>query len=155
MQVHQRTAQTGKYYAPDVEPSVDSSLPILSVEGLSTRDLPHPMLVHATTVHSDTTGSGQSRQFLGSDMRAAYAPGVTLDGQGQTVGLVELGPKSLTLPNNRAVVVLAATLSLQTFGAETNLAGVFNATGIYTDGSSFSADGGLDAGGAAYSANLL
>jgi hypothetical protein len=51
--------------------------------------------------------------------------------------------------------VLAATLSLQTFGAETDLAGAFNATGIYTDGSSFSADGGLDAGGSAYSANLL
>jgi Pro-kumamolisin, activation domain len=96
MQVHQRTAQTGKYYAPDVEPSVDSSLPILSVEGLSTRDLPHPMLVHAKTVLSDTTGSGQSGQFLGSDIRAAYAPGVTLDGEGQTVGLVELGPYNLS-----------------------------------------------------------
>jgi subtilase family serine protease len=96
MQVHQRTAQTGKYYAPDVEPSAISSLPILSVEGLSTRDLPHPMLVHAATVHSDTTGSGQSGQFLGSDIRAAYAPGVTLDGEGQTVGLVELGPYNLS-----------------------------------------------------------
>jgi subtilase family serine protease len=96
MQVHQRAAQTGKYYAPDVEPSVDNSLPILSVEGLSTRDLPHPMLVHAQTVHADTTGSGQSGQFLGSDIRAAYAPGVTLDGQGQTVGLVELGPYNLS-----------------------------------------------------------
>jgi subtilase family serine protease len=58
MQVHQRTGQMEKYYAPNVEPSVDSSLPILSVEGLSTRDLPHPMLVHAQTVHADTTGSG-------------------------------------------------------------------------------------------------
>jgi subtilase family serine protease len=31
MQLHQRTAQTGKYYAPDVEPSLDSSLPILDI----------------------------------------------------------------------------------------------------------------------------
>jgi len=29
-------------------------------------------------------------------MRAAYAPGVTLDGSGQTVGLIELGPYNLS-----------------------------------------------------------
>lgn len=96
MQMHQRATATTKYYAPDVEPSVVSSVPILSVVGLSTRELPKPMLVHANTVHADTTGSGQGGQFLGSDMRAAYAPGVSLDGAGQTVGLVELGPYNLS-----------------------------------------------------------
>ena len=96
MQVHQRTAQTGKYYAPDVEPSVDSSLPILSVESLSTRDLPQPHAGSRDDGDSDTTGSGQSGQFLGSDIRATSAPGVTLDGEAQTVGLVEFGPYHLS-----------------------------------------------------------
>ncbi|HZC43855.1 MAG TPA: S53 family serine peptidase, partial [Acidobacteriaceae bacterium] len=97
MQTHQRADQARKYYAPDVEPTVDSSLPILTIVGLSTRDLPHPMLVHAKSdARGLTTGSGQNGQFLGSDMRAAYAPGVTLDGAGQTVGLVELGPYNVS-----------------------------------------------------------
>ena len=36
-----------------------------------------------------------------------------------------------------------------------NLAGAYNATGIYSDGATFAATGGLDAGGTAFSANLL
>jgi len=36
-----------------------------------------------------TTGSGPGGAFMGHDFRAAYAPGVTLDGAGQTVALVE------------------------------------------------------------------
>ncbi len=63
--------------------------------------------------------------------------------------------KSFTLPDNRAVIVFAASLSDLQVGAEVNLARNYNATGIYTDGSTFPADGGLDAGGTAYSANLL
>ncbi len=63
--------------------------------------------------------------------------------------------KSLTLPANRSVILFAASLSLQDFGHEVNLADAFNAVGVYTDGSSFSNTGGLDAGGTAYSANLL
>ncbi|WP_263384175.1 S53 family serine peptidase [Granulicella arctica] len=96
LQVHQNKTENHTYYAPDVEPSVGGSLPILSVVGLSTRERPHPMLVHANTVVANTTGSGASGQFLGSDMRAAYAPGVSLDGAGQTVGLIELGPYNLS-----------------------------------------------------------
>jgi hypothetical protein len=63
--------------------------------------------------------------------------------------------KSLTLPNNSNVLVLAATLVSPHLGTPANLASAFDATGIYTDGSTFSASGGLDGGGAAYSANLL
>ncbi len=63
--------------------------------------------------------------------------------------------KSFTLPKNRDVVLLAATLSDLPLGAEVNLARSYNATGIYTDGTTFAEDAGLDAGGTAYSANLL
>ncbi len=107
MQMHAQPAAAGKqarnYYAPDVEPTVPTvptvpdSVPILSVVGLSTRDLPHPMLVHGNTVsRGNTTGSGTGGQFLGSDMRAAYAPGIALAGAGQTVGLIEFGPYNLS-----------------------------------------------------------
>ena len=93
-----KSGQPPTYHAPDVEPTIaDPSVPILTVVGLSTRDLPHPMLVHADTVsRGDATGSGTGGQFLGSDMRAAYAPGVALDGAGQTVGLIEFGPYNLS-----------------------------------------------------------
>ena len=95
-QLATKAAAPGTYYAPDVEPSIAASVPILSVVGLSTRELPHSMLKRADTVQPNTTGSGPNGEFIGSDMRAAYAPGVSLAGAGQSVGLVELGPYNLS-----------------------------------------------------------
>ncbi len=94
MQMHARTASAGKYYAPDGEPTVAESVPILSIEGLSSREQPHPMLVHSPAGARPqlTTGSGPGGYFLGSDMRAAYAGDTPFAGAGQTVGLIELGP---------------------------------------------------------------
>jgi Pro-kumamolisin, activation domain/Fibronectin type III domain len=96
MQMYQHPTENRTFFAPDVEPSVDAGLPILSVEGLSTFSLPHSMLKRRSPeqqVHSDaTSGSGPGGQFLGSDMRAAYGGGTSLDGSGQAVGLIELGP---------------------------------------------------------------
>jgi predicted alpha-1,6-mannanase (GH76 family) len=63
--------------------------------------------------------------------------------------------KSLTLPSDRNAVLLAATLTNQDFGQPVSLASSFDAIGLYTNGSTFSPTGGLDAGGTAYSANLL
>jgi hypothetical protein len=98
MSVYQHPTENRTFYAPDVEPTVDAGLPILSVDGLSTFFLPQPMLQKALPnagVHSDQTGSGPGGEFLGSDMRAAYGGGTTLDGAGQAVGLIELGPYRL------------------------------------------------------------
>ena len=64
-------------------------------------------------------------------------------------------PKTLTLPKNKNVVVLAATLANRQSGREIDLAGFYNASGLYTDGTAFSAKGGIDGGGSAYSASLL
>jgi hypothetical protein len=97
--LYQHPTEDRKFYAPDLEPTIESGFPILSVHGLTDFDLPHSMLKRASTeeaVHSNQTGSGQDGQFLGSDMRAAYAPGVALDGTGQSVGLIELGPYNLS-----------------------------------------------------------
>jgi subtilase family serine protease len=99
MKQYKHPTENRIYFAPDVEPTVEAGLPILDIQGFSNYDLPHPMLKRATAsqlANSYTTGSGPGGQFLGSDMRAAYAPGVTLNGTGQTVGLVELGPYNLS-----------------------------------------------------------
>ena len=92
--MYQHPTEHRSFYAPDVEPTVESGVPLVGIAGLSNFNPPRPMLKQASTtgVRSYTTGSGPGGQFLGSDMRAAYAPGVALDGSGQVVGLVELGP---------------------------------------------------------------
>ena len=98
MFLYQHPTENRNFYAPDVEPTVDAGVPVLSVDGMSNFSLPHPMLRRAQPnagVHSDQTGSGPGGQFLGSDMRAAYGGGTALDGTGQVVGLIELGPYRL------------------------------------------------------------
>jgi hypothetical protein len=98
MQSYQHPTESRTFYAPDVEPTVDSGLPVLSVDGLSTFNLPRPMLKRANpneSVHSNTTGSGPGGEFLGSDMRTAYGGGTALNGSGQAIGLIELGPYRL------------------------------------------------------------
>lgn len=99
MQVYQHPTENRTFYAPDVEPTVEPGLPVLSVVGMSTFSLPHPMLKRALLtdrVLGQTTGSGQGGQFLGSDMRTAYGGGTSLNGAGQVVGLIELGPYRLS-----------------------------------------------------------
>jgi hypothetical protein len=63
--------------------------------------------------------------------------------------------KSVTLPNNNKVIVLAMALANEP--ATASLASYFNRAGMYTDGTSFTnpPTGGLDGVGAAYSATLL
>jgi hypothetical protein len=98
MKQYQHPTENRKFFAPDVEPTIEPDLPILDIQGFSNYNLPHSMLKRADShsATSFTTGSGPNGQFLGSDMRAAYAPGVTLDGIGQVVGLIELGPYNLS-----------------------------------------------------------
>jgi len=97
MQVYQHPTENRTYFAPNVEPTVESGLPILGVSGLTNRVRPHPMLRKASPssfVQSNQTGSGPGGQFLGSDFRAAYySAGVAnpLTGSGQALALSELG----------------------------------------------------------------
>ncbi len=60
---------------------------------------------------------------------------------------------SITLPTNANVVVLAITLT--NGPTAVNLSSAYSRTGIVTDGTTFSASGGLDLNGSAYSGNLL
>ena len=95
MQVYQHPTEARMFYTPDVEPSLDLTVPILHISGLDNFIVPRPMSLKATPLNDLTkimpaSGSGPSGLYMGKDFRAAYAPGVTLDGSGQTVGLLEL-----------------------------------------------------------------
>ncbi len=80
-----------EFYAPDVEPSVETNVHILDVSGLDNYTLPHPMLHVVSPAGSavPSTGSGPLGNYWGIDFRNAFVPGVELDGSGQMVGLVD------------------------------------------------------------------
>jgi uncharacterized repeat protein (TIGR03803 family) len=96
MRVYQHPTEARTFYAPDAEPSLDLDVPVLGISGLDNFILPHPMNLKTAAFDTDTnatayvTGSGPSGYFIGNDFRAAYAPGVALNGAGQSVGLFEL-----------------------------------------------------------------
>jgi subtilase family serine protease len=82
----------GEFYAPDREPTVTANVTVLDVSGLDNFTPPQPMSLTTRALNAaapNVTGTGPYGYFIGKDFRAAYAPGVTLTGTGQTVGLLE------------------------------------------------------------------
>ena len=94
MGVYQHPTEARTFYAPDADPTIELAVPILAVCGLDNFVLPRPMNLKQTFDSANatpyTSGSGPGGYFLGNDFRAAYAPGVALNGAGQAVGLFEL-----------------------------------------------------------------
>jgi uncharacterized repeat protein (TIGR03803 family) len=97
LHTYQHPTEARTFFAPDVDPSLDVSAPVLSVSGLDDFVLPRPCGLETNLLRGKagaaaalTTGSGPIGNFLGRDFRNAYAPGVALDGSGQAVGLFEL-----------------------------------------------------------------
>jgi hypothetical protein len=85
-------ALRGSFYAPDREPSLDLDTKVLDISGLDNFVLPQPMNLKTMSLseaRAYVTGSGPEGYFIGKDFRAAYAPGVSLTGSGQVVGLLE------------------------------------------------------------------
>jgi uncharacterized repeat protein (TIGR01451 family) len=78
------------FFAPDAEPSVDATLPILSVQGMNNYVQPHPFLERMPAAKiKPGIGSAPGGGYMGSDFRNAYAPGTALNGSGQIVGLLQ------------------------------------------------------------------
>ncbi|MFC5865276.1 S53 family peptidase [Acidicapsa dinghuensis] len=91
MGVYQHPTENRTFYAPDREPTTDSSVRLWHIAGLDDFSPPRPMLRFAKdNVHTDQTGSGPNGQYLGSDMRAAYYGGTALTGAGQSIGIFGL-----------------------------------------------------------------
>jgi len=87
---YQHPTEARTFYAPDVEPSVPSSLKILDISGLSSYARPHPMIhVDPASNPKPNAGSGPGNTYRGNDFRVAYVPGTSLTGIGQSVALVQ------------------------------------------------------------------
>ena len=93
MHLYKHPTESRTFFAPDVEPSVNLTVPILEISGLNNYSLPHSRLktrsVGEAQRLSSNSGSGYGGSFRGTDFRAAYVPGVSLNGSGQMVGLLE------------------------------------------------------------------
>jgi hypothetical protein len=83
------------FYAPESEPALDLSVAVLQVAGLDNYSLPHPAnlrvkkLSERTANATANSGSGPGNSYLARDFRAAYVPGVSLTGSGQSVALLQ------------------------------------------------------------------
>jgi hypothetical protein len=94
MHVYQHPTEPRTFYAPDREPTVPANLTIVDVSGLNNYELPHPknlqqMSPEQIAETKPNAGSGTNQLYQGNDFRAAYLPGVSLSGAGQTVALLE------------------------------------------------------------------
>lgn len=93
IKVYQHPTEGRTFYAPDADPSVDIGVAVLAIKGLDNVILPHANLRQTPVQPSGSpqplAGSGTNGYYLGKDFRAAYVPGVSLDGTGQTAALVE------------------------------------------------------------------
>jgi subtilase family serine protease len=95
MRTYQHPTENRTFYAPDVEPSVEVDVPVVDIQGLSDFSRPHPKLhrMDAAALANAMPQNGSSPDgsgfYFGNDFRNAYAPGTTLTGAGQMVGLLE------------------------------------------------------------------
>ena len=91
LRVYPHPKESRTFYAPDTEPSVDASVPVLDISGLNNYVVPRPKYLKAAPgINAAKAGSGPNGLgYMGNDFRAAYIPGVTNTGAGQSVGLVE------------------------------------------------------------------
>jgi len=104
--VYKDPSEERTFYSPDREPTVNLPFQLWHITGLDNNSKPHPLFVRKSDyakahgiatkdVKSNTTGSGPSGSFLGSDMRAAYYQGTALTGSGQNIALFELAGSDL------------------------------------------------------------
>lgn len=97
LRVYQHPTENRTFYAPDTDPVISSGIPISHITGLDNFLIPRPLVKimrrsgnPSGAQPANGTGSGPGGEYMGEDFRAAYAPGVTLNGAGQSVGLFEL-----------------------------------------------------------------
>ncbi|HTV43088.1 MAG TPA: protease pro-enzyme activation domain-containing protein [Candidatus Sulfotelmatobacter sp.] len=93
LRVYQHPTEKRTFYAPDKDLSVESDVPILHVSGLDNFSIPRSLYVLATNAQGVTpyNGSGPSGLYIGNDFRHAYVPGVTNNGAGQYIAIIDVG----------------------------------------------------------------
>jgi uncharacterized repeat protein (TIGR01451 family) len=90
LRTYHDSVRARSFFAPDAEPTVATTLPILSVGGLDNYYLRQPNLVaEPSGGRVPSIGSGPGGSYQGSDFHKAYVPGTALTGAGQNVGLLQ------------------------------------------------------------------
>lgn len=89
LRTYQHPKEARTFYAPDVDPSLDLAVPVLSIAGLDNYSVPRPRLHAARRNAAPNGGSGPFGSYAGNDFRAAYAPDSSLTGVGQSLGLLQ------------------------------------------------------------------
>ena len=103
MNVYQHPTEKRTFYSPDREPSLRLGVTVSHISGLDDYSLPQPLSVRPQDSQQpqvSVNGSGPGGSYLGSDMRAAYYGGHTLDGTGQAIALLEYGGYNLSDVNS-------------------------------------------------------
>jgi len=103
LNLYKHPTESRTFMAPDREPTLALSVPVLSVAGLDDYVLPYPKFkpprIGDSRAHK-WQGSGPDGWYIGSDFRAAYYGNGPLTGAGQSVGLFEFhgyDPANVTL----------------------------------------------------------
>ena len=95
LRTYRHPTELRNFFAPDTEPSIESGIPVDYIGGLDNFSRAHPQNLRRTPIKSarratpQDIGSGPNGNLAGTDYRAAYVPGTSLTGAGQSVGLVE------------------------------------------------------------------
>ena len=92
LRTYRHPTEARDFFAPDTEPTVDGTLPVVYIEGLNNFSRPHPKRTKRPAQHSapkNGTSPDGNGAIFGNDFRHAYLPGTTLTGAGQSVGLFE------------------------------------------------------------------
>ena len=109
MMMYKHPTENREFYAPDAEPSIDLSMPVLAIGNLNNYIEHRPIsLIESSGIRGKTPMSGSgpiAGTYMGNDFRAAYVPGVSLNGYGQKVGLFQFAgydPSDITYYENLA-----------------------------------------------------
>lgn len=95
LRTYQHPTENRTFFGTDREPTLDLPVQLWHITGLDNYALPKPAGLTrnpnagSKAIPAATVGSGPSASFLGSDMRAAYYGGGSLNGSGQSLGLLE------------------------------------------------------------------
>ena len=115
MNTYQHPTENRTFFSPDREPSMQLNVPVWHIAGLDNFSKPRHFMhrkMAGQAAPLAVNGSGPGNSYLGSDMRAAYYGGTTLDGTGQALGLLEFGGYDMT----------DVTLTFSNAGQTTNVA---------------------------------
>lgn len=93
LRTYQHPREARRFFAPDGDPSLDLAVVIADISGLDDYALPHPHFKPQPAVKDGAmvpyAGSAPGGGYAGYDFRAAYVPGTSLTGTGQSVALLQ------------------------------------------------------------------